>query len=146
MRSCSPDRAWGGRPHRDFWKSRLLAFDGHSVSFRYKNYRGEDSDGVPHKVMTLPTDVFARRVLQHVPPKGFHVVRGYGLYRRGGQTEGLRQKVRADLPVSPKLHQALTSRLAEELPPRECPPRCPECAAPVHLVWYPRGGPHRLAA
>ena len=127
-------------------ESRLLAFDGHSVSFRYKHYRGENSDGVPHKVMTLPTDVFARRVLQHVPPKGFHVVRGYGLYRRGGQTEGLRQKVRAELPVSPKLHQALTSRLAEELPPRERPSRCPECAATVHLVWYPRGGPHRLAA
>ncbi len=90
--------------------------------------------------------MFARRVLQHVPPKGFHVGRGYGLYRRGGQTEGLRQKVRADLPVSPELHKALTSRLAEELPLRECPPRGPECAASVHLVWYPRGGPQRFVA
>ena len=90
--------------------------------------------------------MFARRVLQHVPPKGFHVVRGYGLYRRGGQTEGLRQKVRADLPVSPELHRALTAGLTEEPPPRECPSRCPECAAAVHLVWYPRGGPQRLAA
>jgi len=29
--------------------------------------------------MTLPADEFLRRFLQHVPPKGFHRVRSFGL-------------------------------------------------------------------
>ncbi len=50
--------------------------------------------------MRLDVDEFSRRYLQHVAPKGFHLVRGYGLYRRGGHTEALAQRVRQTLPVA----------------------------------------------
>ena len=58
--------------------SRLLAFDGGQVSFKWKNYR---SNGVARrKVMTLSTDEFMRRFLLHVLPDGFHRIRHYGLF------------------------------------------------------------------
>lgn len=58
--------------------SRLLAFDGAEVSFRWKDYR---SDGVARrKVMTLAASEFMRRFLLHVLPDGFHRIRHYGLF------------------------------------------------------------------
>jgi hypothetical protein len=52
----------------------LLAADDQHVTFRYRDSRDEQ-----HKTMTLPVDEFLRRFLQHVPPKGFHRVRAFGL-------------------------------------------------------------------
>jgi hypothetical protein len=58
--------------------SRLLAFDGAQVSFRWKDYR---RDGVARrKVMTLAASEFVRRFLLHVLPDGFHRIRHYGLF------------------------------------------------------------------
>ena len=53
---------------------RIVAVDDDTVTFRYRDSR----DGVV-KSMTLPAGEFIRRFLQHVPPKGFHRVRSYGL-------------------------------------------------------------------
>ena len=46
--------------------SRLIAFDQHGVTFRWKDYRIEGRDR--HKLMTLATDEFIRRFLIHVLP------------------------------------------------------------------------------
>jgi Putative transposase len=48
--------------------SRLIAHDGRSVTFRYKDYRADGPDR--KKVMTLDADEFIRRFLIHVLPKG----------------------------------------------------------------------------
>lgn len=53
---------------------RIVAFDDNTVTFRYRDSR----DGL-HKLMTLPACEFIRRFLQHIPPKGMHRVRSYGL-------------------------------------------------------------------
>jgi hypothetical protein len=45
-----------------------------SVTFRY---RGSKDHRL--RTMTLPPTEFLRRLLQHVPPRGFHRVRSYGL-------------------------------------------------------------------
>lgn len=52
----------------------VLSSDTRSVTFRYTDSRDHRS-----KTMTLPTDEFLRRFLQHVLPKGFHRVRAFGL-------------------------------------------------------------------
>jgi hypothetical protein len=52
----------------------IVGFDDHTVTFRYCN-----SGDPRRKVMTLPADEFLRRFLQHVPPKGLHRVRAFGL-------------------------------------------------------------------
>ena len=56
---------------------RLIAFDDHGVTFRYKDYRRDGADR--QQVMTLAADEFIRRFLLHVLPRGFHRIRHYGL-------------------------------------------------------------------
>lgn len=125
-------------------ESRLLAFDGSVVSFRYKDYRVGLS-----KVMSLPTQEFIRRYLLHVPPKGFHMVRGYGIYRPGGTAEQLRARLQEMLPVSAELRSELTAHPA---PPSPGTPdrRCRDCGGPIvryeRLQPRARPGPHPLAA
>jgi hypothetical protein len=53
---------------------RLLAFDGHTVQFRWKDYRHESRQ----RTMTLTADEFIRRFLLHVLPDGFKRIRSYG--------------------------------------------------------------------
>lgn len=129
-------------------ESRLLAFDGATVTFRYKDYGDLGPDGPRRKVLTLARDEFIRRYLQHVPPKGFHLVRGYGLYRRGGSSEALRRQVRDALPLTPHLHAALTARWPAPTAPPLVPEICPTCGVSLLVVWpVPRGAPlPRLAA
>ena len=54
--------------------SRIAAFDGERVSFRWKDY----ADDHRQKTMTLPAEEFVRRFLMHVLPKGFSRIRYYG--------------------------------------------------------------------
>jgi Putative transposase/Transposase zinc-binding domain len=60
--------------------SRLIAFDGNGVTFKWKDYRIEGRDR--YKTMTLAADEFIRRFLIHVLPRGFHRIRHYGLFAR----------------------------------------------------------------
>lgn len=125
-------------------ESRLLGFDGDSVRFRYKDYR----DGARQKVLKLSREQFIRRYLQHVPPKGFHLVRGYGVYRRGGNTEELRHRVREAVPITPELDRALGPReLPMPEPSDDGMARCSVCGAPLSLIQRrARAFPLRLAA
>jgi hypothetical protein len=52
----------------------IAGFDDHTVSFRYRDSRDQQ-----RKTMTLPAHEFLRRFLQHVPRKGLHGVRAFGL-------------------------------------------------------------------
>nr|WP_272210888.1 transposase [Marinicella sp. W31]MDC2876804.1 transposase [Marinicella sp. W31] len=58
---------------------RLISFDKAGVTFRYKDYRRRP------QIMTLATDEFIRRFLNHVLPKGFHRIRHYGLLAGSSQ-------------------------------------------------------------
>lgn len=60
---------------------RLLKFERDGVRFRCRARREARSASTTTR---LTTDDFLWRVLQHVPPRGLRVVRGYGLYA-GGQ-------------------------------------------------------------
>lgn len=59
---------------------RLVGLRDKQVWFTYRH--GSDGEGGRGRrsVMRLPVDAFLSRLLEHVPPKGFQVVRGYGLY------------------------------------------------------------------
>ena len=60
--------------------SRLVAFDGERVTFKWKNYRAKLD--ARYKRMTLHADEFIRRFLIHVLPNGFHRIRHYGREHR----------------------------------------------------------------
>lgn len=106
---------------------RLIAFDGRSVRFHYKDYRDHNRQ----KVMTLDAVEFLRRFLLHVLPDRFVRIRHYGF---------LGNRVRA---------QSL-SRARQQLPSRACIAQvqsttpsvrvCPRCgSAPlITIETYPR--------
>jgi hypothetical protein len=67
--------------------SRLIAFDEHGVTFKWKDYRIEGRDR--YKRMTLATSEFIRRFLIHVLPQGFHRIRHYGLLASGTRADNI---------------------------------------------------------
>lgn len=101
-----------GGPMKDH---RLVRADARQVSFRYRDHHdGKD------KLMTLNTEQFIRRVLWHVPIKGQHNVRYYGLYVPGAKAA--RDAVREQLALP----------VGEAVSPTEKPERtCPVCGAPL---------------
>jgi hypothetical protein len=80
--------------------SRLVAFDGECVTFRWKDYRAKAE--ARYKLMTLDVDEFIRRFLIHVLPDGFHRIRHYGLFanaNRAGNIALARQLL--GMPAAP---------------------------------------------
>ncbi len=67
--------------------SRLLAFDGKQVTFKWKDYRAKAKDR--YKTMTLTVDEFIRRFLLHVLPSGFHRIRHYGMLANASRQENI---------------------------------------------------------
>ncbi|HHH43521.1 MAG TPA: hypothetical protein ENK49_05225 [Gammaproteobacteria bacterium] len=99
-----------GGPIKD---QRLVDADASRVSFRYRDHH----DG-KEKTMTLKTEHFISRVLWHVPVKGQHNVRYYGLYVPGASRK-------RDL-----IRKQLGTMTGETVRPSEKPERiCPACGA-----------------
>ncbi len=67
--------------------SRLVAFDGNTVSFKWKDYRAQGRER--YKTMTVGADEFIRRFLIHTLPDGFHRIRHYGLFANGGRVRNI---------------------------------------------------------
>jgi hypothetical protein len=65
--------------------SRILSFDGESVTFRYRDYAA----GNAQKTMTLSADEFLRRFLLHVVPRRFVRIRYYGLMANRSRANNL---------------------------------------------------------
>jgi predicted RNA-binding Zn-ribbon protein involved in translation (DUF1610 family) len=93
----------------------ITACDDRSVSFTYRDSR----DGV-RKPMTLPAHEFLRRFLQHVPLRGLHRVRSFGLLH-ARERNVLR---RLQLMLAPR-----TAAPAEPDHPTSL--RCPHCNEPA---------------
>jgi ribosomal protein S27AE len=96
-----------GGPIKDH---RIIGVETGRVSYRYKDYR----DG-KHKTMHLSEDNFISRILSHVPVKGRHLVRYYGLYRP--QATDKRAVARLSLGVEPESSVEVEKK-------ERC---CPEC-------------------
>jgi hypothetical protein len=99
---------------------RLVAFEDHRVSFRWRDY----AHGGRNKVMTVPADEFLRRYLLHVLPKGLVRIRHFGLFanrRRAASLERCRSllgtQACADRPATAASHQP-----------------CPLCSGPMIVV------------
>jgi hypothetical protein len=116
--------------------SRLIAFDRHSVTFRWKDYRVESRDR--QKRMTLATDEFIRRFLIHVLPKGLHRIRHYGLLARGVCADNV-ARARELLAVSDREDEPTETIVDSGKPP------CPCCGGRMIVIEvFERGAmPHR---
>jgi hypothetical protein len=107
--------------------SRLVAFDGGRVSFKWKDYRREGQ--ARYGLMTLDAHEFIRRLLLHVLPDGFHRIRHYGLFANGGRVENL-AKARELLAGATNAPPTQSAASAE--PPTTMP--CPCCGGRMILV------------
>jgi hypothetical protein len=109
--------------------SRLLAERDGRVVFRYRIPVGADGDCNRQGVTSLPVDEFLSRLLEHVPPRGFQTVRGYGLYS-GNQHSRLREAHVAlgDPPPEPEQSPLSWEAFCESAGVMDAG-RCPQCGA-----------------
>jgi len=135
--------------------SRLLAFDEHGVTFKWKDYRSKQR--FRHKAMTLKTDEFIRRFLIHVLPSGFHRIRHYGLLANSGRRDNLKRARELlidktdDDDADDK--SAIDSPKSNESPePMPATYICPGCGSPMVIIecfergQLPRAPPARIIA
>ena len=97
---------------------RLLAFDGESVTFRWKDY----AHGGKQKTMTLLATEFLRRFFLHVLPKGFVRIRHFGFLTNRHRASRLllcRTLLSCEVPHRPPAREPTTGTA----PPWHCP-RC----------------------
>nr|WP_017445227.1 transposase [Gayadomonas joobiniege] len=90
-------------------ESRLINHTQSSVSFKYKDYR----DSHQQKVMTLKTDEFIRRYLQHILPKGLMRIRHYGFLAnacRRRKVKWIKAQCKSHKPSTEKPNEEKASR------------------------------------
>ena len=109
--------------HRTAMSDKAILSMDHTVSFRYRP-SGEPAS----RTMSLAPDEFLRRFLQHVPPKGFHRVRAFGLLHPEHRTELRRLQL---LLAPPTTDAALEP--GEVAAPRS---QCARCKAPLRLLRH----------
>lgn len=104
--------------------SRLIAFDGKTVTFRWKNYRATGT--ARYKTMTLPAHEFIRCFLIHVLPAGFHCIRHYGLFANGNRAANIaRARELLRVPAAPRHISGRSSAVKRARRAAPSPPRAP---------------------
>ena len=105
---------------------RILAMDGRTVTFRYKNRKSAQ-----WRTCTLTGHEFMRRFLQHVLPKGFHKVRYYGLWHcaKRPQRENARRALLLRQPQPAVETPGANSPNAQPAPDDIARVTCPHCGS-----------------
>jgi hypothetical protein len=101
---------------------RLIAFDGESVTFRWKDYAHDNKK----RKMTVSAEEFLRRFLLHTLPRGFVRIRFFGFL---GGPRRLRM-----LNLARQLLEATPTQADPASTPAQAPFRCPVCNAPMMVV------------
>ena len=126
----------------------LMHVDERAVRLRYQDHRDHQ-----RKTMTLSGSEFLRRYLQHVPPRGLHRVRAFGLLHRSKRAT--LQRLQLMLKISTNQHQRPRTRASNPCPRcggalvtcsgRLTPARCVVLAR-QRGEPIPRGPPHPKVA
>lgn len=100
----------------------IISYDAKTLTFYYKV-------GKKKEIVKLKREEFIRRYINHIPLKGFRIVRNYGLYsqRQIGQTKKLRVEQFGKLPEEPENISQI--------------PKCPVCGKELSIVkiYTPKG-------
>ena len=111
--------------------SRLVAFDGERVTFKWKDYRAKGA--ARYKLMTLGADEFIRRFLIHVLPDGFHRIRHYGLFANGRRAENI-ARARQLLNVPAPQNALSDTDSTGDGEPRPSSHPCPCCGGRMIII------------
>src|SRR5664280_1223116 len=101
---------------------RLLAFDGESVTFRWKDY----AHGNKKRKMTISADEFLRRFLLHTLPRGFVRIRFFG-FMAGPRRSRMLQLAR-------RLLETCLDCGTPPAIPASASYQCPVCATPMIFI------------
>ena len=115
---------------------RIVGYDGDNVTITYAHR--EKHDKVTFK---LSASEFIRRILIHVPEKGTHVVRSYGLFHPNCREKlNSARKLLGQEPYKPSLEIPSTLELLKRMFPDKQIGRCPYCSAELRTIFIYRGG------
>lgn len=115
---------------------RIIGYDNGMVRIAYAHQEKHDK-----KDFTVPAHTFIDRFLSHVPAKGSHLVRSFGLFhpncraRLDTARKLLGQRVYEPLKEVPNTHQLL-----KQMYPDQAVNTCPHCGAELETVLVYRNG------
>lgn len=119
---------------------RIIEYDGENVTFWYKDHKSGKRE-----TCTMPVEQFIGRLVMHIPPKNFQMVRRYGFY--GRRVSEVVQEVISTLKrfvqkvfAFKEGKKSWRDRLIETF--NRDPLKCPYCGDEMLLweIWHPRYG------
>jgi Putative transposase/Transposase zinc-binding domain len=115
---------------------RIMCYDGENVTIAYAHRDKHDA-----ATFSLDAQSFVGRLLGHVPEKGTHVVRSYGLFHPNCRDKlNLARKHLGQVPYVASLPLPSAMELLQRMFPDQCIGRCPHCATELRTVFIYRGG------
>lgn len=124
---------------------RIIGYDGREVTIAYAHPEKHEKP-----TFKLNVQSFIRRMLSHVPAKGTHVVRSYGLFHPNCREKlNLARKILGQEPYEQSQKIPTAQELLSRMFPDKEVGRCPHCKTGLRTVFIYRGGSDsvwRLAA
>lgn len=126
-------------------EKRIVGYDGGNVTIAYAHPEKHEKP-----TFKLDTHTFISRLLSHVPDKGTHLVRSYGLFHASCLEKlNLARHRLGQKAYEPPTELPNTIELLQRMFPDLSEARCPHCGEVLRTVFVYRGGhaePWRLAA
>lgn len=124
---------------------RIVGYDGQSITIAYAHQEKHEKP-----TFTLDAHSFISRMLSHVPEKGTHVVRSYGLFHPNCRDKlNTARNLLGQGPYVAQVQLPSALELLQRMFPEQTIGRCPHCGAELRTVFIYRGGqasPWKLAA
>ena len=115
---------------------RIIGYDGQQVTIAYAHREKHE-----RAIFKLSAQGFIRRLLNHVPDKGVHVVRAYGLFHPNCREKlNLVRMLLGQGAYAATLKNPSALELLQRMFPDQKIGRCPRCAARLRTVFIYRGG------
>ena len=119
-------------------ESRIKAYDGENIEFWYEEH------GTKRKIeVKMPVLQFIGRLVSHIPPKNFHLVRRYGLYQgaKNNRVYKIIESIKSKSKKQYKFRKILWRERLKISFGRD-PLICPLCGKELDLysIWHPKYG------
>jgi hypothetical protein len=115
---------------------RIISYDGRDVIIAYPHQKKQEES-----TFKLGAHSFIRKMLSHVPEKGTHVVRSYGLFHSNCRDKlNQARKILGQEPFEPSEKIPTAQELLSRMFPDKEIGRCPHCKSELRTVFIYRGG------
>ena len=115
---------------------RIIGYDGREVTIAYPHREKQEAS-----TFKIDAQSFIRRILDHVPAKGTHVVRSFGLFHPNCREKlNLARSLLGQDPYEPSQKIPTAQELLSRMYPDKEIGRCPYCKAELRTVFIYRGG------